>query len=76
MVALTRSIAVDSMRRGIRCNAVAPGTVDSPWVGRIIADQADPVAARTSMVQRPAARPPRAARGDRRRDPVPGVPGG
>ena len=52
VVALTRSIAVDFMRRGIRCNAVAPGTVDTPWVGRIIGDQADPVAARKSMVQR------------------------
>jgi len=52
VVALTRSIAVDFMRRGIRCNAVAPGTVDSPWVGRIISDQADPVAARQAMVER------------------------
>lgn len=52
VVALTRSIAVDFMRRGIRCNAVAPGTVDSPWVGRIISDQADPAAARQSMVDR------------------------
>jgi len=52
VVALTRSIAVDFMRRGIRCNAVAPGTVDSPWVGRIIGDQADPVAARQAMVER------------------------
>ena len=52
VVALTRSIAVDFKRRGIRCNAVAPGTVDSPWVGRIISDQADPVAARQAMVER------------------------
>ena len=52
VVALTRSIAIDFMRRGIRCNAVAPGTVDSPWVGRIIADQADPIAARQAMVER------------------------
>jgi NAD(P)-dependent dehydrogenase (short-subunit alcohol dehydrogenase family) len=52
VVALTRSIAVDFMRRGIRCNAVAPGTVDSPWVGRIIADQPDPAAARQAMTDR------------------------
>lgn len=52
IVALTRSIAVDFIGRGIRCNAVAPGTVDSPWIGRILADQADPVAARQAMVDR------------------------
>jgi NAD(P)-dependent dehydrogenase (short-subunit alcohol dehydrogenase family) len=52
IVALTRSIAVDFMDRGIRCNAVAPGTVDSPWIGRILADQPDPVAARQAMVDR------------------------
>ena len=52
VLALTRSIALDYMRRGIRCNCVAPGVVDSPWVGRIIADQPDPVAAREGMVER------------------------
>jgi len=52
IVALTRSIAVDFMRQGIRCNCVAPGTVDSPWVGRIIAGQPDPAAAREAMVER------------------------
>jgi NAD(P)-dependent dehydrogenase (short-subunit alcohol dehydrogenase family) len=52
IVALTRSIAVDFMDRGIRCNAVAPGTVDSPWIGRILADQPDPVTARQAMVDR------------------------
>ena len=40
------------MRRGIRCNCVAPGTIDSPWVGRIVADQPDPEAARKAMVER------------------------
>jgi NAD(P)-dependent dehydrogenase (short-subunit alcohol dehydrogenase family) len=52
VLALTRSIAVDFMRRGIRCNAVAPGTIDSPWVGRILTGQPDPVAARQAMVER------------------------
>ena len=52
ILALTRSIAVDFMARGIRCNCVAPGTVDSPWVGRIIADQPDPDIARQQMVER------------------------
>ncbi|MBF8290223.1 MAG: putative dehydrogenase [Chloroflexi bacterium] len=52
IVALTRSIAVDFMGRGIRCNAVAPGTVDTPWIGRILADAPDPITARQAMVDR------------------------
>ncbi len=52
VLALTRSIAVDFMRRGIRCNCVAPGTIDSPWVGRMLSGQADPMTARQAMVDR------------------------
>jgi NAD(P)-dependent dehydrogenase (short-subunit alcohol dehydrogenase family) len=52
IVALTRSIAMDFMARGIRCNCVAPGTVDSPWIGRILGDAPDPAAAREQMVAR------------------------
>ena len=52
ILALTRSVAVDFMRRGIRCNCVAPGTTDSPWVERILTGQPDPVAARQAMVDR------------------------
>ena len=52
VLALTRSIAVDFMARGIRCNCVAPGTVESPWVGRIIAGYDDPAGARQRMVER------------------------
>lgn len=52
VLALTRSIAIDFMGRGIRCNCIAPGTVDSPWIGRIVDGQPDPVAARQKMVER------------------------
>ena len=52
ILALTRSVAIDFMRRGIRCNCVAPGTTDSPWVERILTGQPDPVAARQAMVDR------------------------
>jgi 2-keto-3-deoxy-L-fuconate dehydrogenase len=36
VVALTRALAVDHVNDGIRVNAVCPGTVDSPWVRRLV----------------------------------------
>src|SRR5262245_9206633 len=36
VVALTRALAVDHVKDGIRVNAVCPGTVDSPWVRRLV----------------------------------------
>src|SRR3954449_3629939 len=36
VISLTRALAVDHVGDGIRVNAVAPGTVDSPWVRRLI----------------------------------------
>jgi NAD(P)-dependent dehydrogenase (short-subunit alcohol dehydrogenase family) len=36
VIALTRALAVDHVSEGIRVNAVAPGTVDSPWVRRLV----------------------------------------
>ncbi|HZP74049.1 MAG TPA: SDR family oxidoreductase, partial [Gaiellaceae bacterium] len=36
VVALTRALAVDHVDDGIRVNAVCPGTVDSPWVRRLV----------------------------------------
>ena len=38
VVALTRALAVDHVGDGIRVNAVCPGTVDSPWVRRLVED--------------------------------------
>ena len=49
VLGLTKSIAVDYAARGIRCNALLPGTVDSPWIGKLLAQQADPEAQRTVM---------------------------
>jgi len=37
-MALTRAIAVDHVAQGIRCNAICPGTIDSPWVQRLVDD--------------------------------------
>jgi 2-keto-3-deoxy-L-fuconate dehydrogenase len=42
VVGLTRSVAIDFVARGIRCNAICPGTVDSPSLrDRIRAQAAD-----------------------------------
>ena len=38
VVALTRALAVDHVGDGVRVNAVCPGTVDSPWVRRLVED--------------------------------------
>jgi len=38
VVALTRALAVDHVADRIRVNAVCPGTVDSPWVRRLVED--------------------------------------
>jgi 2-keto-3-deoxy-L-fuconate dehydrogenase len=36
VISLTRALAVDHVGDGIRVNAVCPGTVDSPWVRRLV----------------------------------------
>ena len=36
VLALTLAMAADHINEGIRVNAVAPGTVDTPWVGRLL----------------------------------------
>jgi NAD(P)-dependent dehydrogenase (short-subunit alcohol dehydrogenase family) len=36
VVALTRALAVDHVADNIRVNAVCPGTVDTPWVKRLV----------------------------------------
>jgi NAD(P)-dependent dehydrogenase (short-subunit alcohol dehydrogenase family) len=43
--ALTLAMAADHVHEGIRVNCVAPGTTDTPWVERLLADADDPDAA-------------------------------
>ena len=52
VVGLTKSVAADFVGQGIRCNAIAPGTVDTPSLGDRINSYADPVEARKSFVAR------------------------
>lgn len=44
VLALTLAMAADHVREGIRVNAVAPGTADTPWVARLIDATDDPAA--------------------------------
>ena len=52
VLALTLAMAADHVRDGIRVNAVAPGTTDTPWVGRLLAATDDPDAAAEALRRR------------------------
>jgi NAD(P)-dependent dehydrogenase (short-subunit alcohol dehydrogenase family) len=52
VIALTRQVAIEYVEQGIRVNCLCPGTVDSPWVGRLLGGSDDPVAARQALVAR------------------------
>jgi 2-keto-3-deoxy-L-fuconate dehydrogenase len=41
LLSLTLAMAADHVREGIRVNCVAPGTVDTPWVRRLLAQAPD-----------------------------------
>jgi 2-keto-3-deoxy-L-fuconate dehydrogenase len=52
VIGLTKSIAADFVAKGIRCNAICPGTVDTPSLQGRINAFADPVQARKDFVAR------------------------
>ena len=52
VIALTRQVAMDFVKQGVRVNCVCPGTVDSPWVERLLAGVDDKAAARAALEAR------------------------
>ncbi len=52
VIGLTKAVAADFVQRGIRCNAIAPGTVDTPSLSDRINAFADPVEARKMFIAR------------------------
>ena len=52
VIGLTKGIAADFIRNGIRCNAICPGTVQTPSLNERIAAQGDVEKARAAFVAR------------------------
>ena len=49
VIGLTKSVAIDFIARGIRCNAICPGTVDTPSLQQRLKDTGDYAAARKAF---------------------------
>lgn len=52
VIGLTKSIAIDFIRRGVRCNAICPGTIDSPSLQERMRAQGDYAKARAEFIAR------------------------
>ena len=52
VIGLTKAVAADFVTKGIRCNAIAPGTVDTPSLTERINAFPDPVEARKAFIAR------------------------
>ncbi|MET8871926.1 SDR family NAD(P)-dependent oxidoreductase [Nocardia sp. NPDC004278] len=52
VISLTKQVAVQWAKEGIRCNCICPGTVDSPWVGRLLAQADDRDTRRAQLIAR------------------------
>lgn len=52
VVGLTKAVAADYVQKGVRCNAIAPGTVDTPSLAQRINAFDDPAQARRMFIAR------------------------
>ena len=52
VIGLTKSVAADFVSRGIRCNAICPGTVETPSLEDRLRDQGDYEKARAAFIAR------------------------
>jgi NAD(P)-dependent dehydrogenase (short-subunit alcohol dehydrogenase family) len=52
IVTLTKAIAMDHVGQNIRCSCICPGTVDSPWVARLMQMAPDPQTERAALIAR------------------------
>lgn len=52
VLSMSRAMAADHVREGIRVNVVNPGTADTPWVTGLLAKAADPEAERRALEAR------------------------
>lgn len=52
VIGLTKALAADHVKQGIRCNAVCPGTIDTPSLAERINALHDPVQARKDFIAR------------------------
>jgi 2-keto-3-deoxy-L-fuconate dehydrogenase len=52
VIGLTKSVAADFVAKGIRCNAICPGTVESPSLQERLRTQGDYDAARAAFIAR------------------------
>lgn len=52
VLSMTRAMAADHLREGIRFNAVNPGTADTPWINGLLSGATDPAAERKALEAR------------------------
>jgi len=52
VIGLTKAVAIDHIKEGVRCNAICPGTIHTPSLDDRISVFSDPVAAREAFTVR------------------------
>jgi len=52
VLSLTMAMATDHLKDGVRVNCVNPGTADTPWVQRLLAQAADPAKEKAALEAR------------------------